>query len=80
MSLGDLDVVIAIDEQGRYIPQRSRSRAQLEPGRALKALGARAALARAERVEQKLGVFGPDELEQGERDALSEAALWRPEL
>ncbi len=74
MALGDVDALIVIDEQGRYAPQRSRSRVP----QSAEATRARGILHRASKAQSKLTVFGEDELTLEELSALEESVQWRP--
>lgn len=78
MGLGDVDAVVVIDEQGRYAPQRSRSRTPQPADMATEAMRVRGMLHRADQIAQKIALFGEDDLEPGELATHHEATSWRP--
>ncbi|MBA2664710.1 MAG: hypothetical protein H0U74_20655 [Bradymonadaceae bacterium] len=76
LELGDIDAQIFVTNDGRFDPRRSHSRAQLPASRATQRSEALAILSLARKAEERSELFGDDELEPHELDALDQAQAW----
>lgn len=80
LSFGDLDAVLLFDEQGKFSPRFSRSRAELAQSESRRATQVRSALHRSELAQKKARVFGEDELTEEEFEVLGVLDMWSPRL
>lgn len=80
LSFGDLDAVLLFDQQGRFSPRFSRSRAELTHADAHRATQVRSAMHRSEKATEKARVFGEDELSEEEYEVLDVLEMWSPRI
>lgn len=80
LDLGDVDAQIFVDEEGRFVPNRSSSAADRADDDRSRADAALATIRRAEEARDKAKLLGRNELTEAERDALDRADTLRTDL
>lgn len=80
LSLGEVDAQIFIDGQGMFDPGRSHSSAPLDEARTRARTKALATLHKAARAGDRLSLWGDDDLEPEELEAIERADAWKVSL
>jgi hypothetical protein len=80
MNLGDVDVELFIDEDGRFDPSRSTSDADLTDDQQDARNDALRTLAKARDIKEKMKMFGDDEVDPDEQEVLRKASALRARI
>lgn len=80
LNLGDVDSLIYIDSHGRFDPERSTSRADIDDATATRRHNYLQTLSLARRAREKSAIFGEHDLDPAEKKALETVEALRPKL